>query len=180
MKLESWLSLIAIVVSLIAVPSSAILTYHYAKKQFQFQIKRERLIRLASALDNVISVSEQLGSLIRTEATQKIGFPNEGSVNDEDNTRFNENLGQFCSTVAKRWPICSELQNQLAGLFECGIMKIINDQTLYDRFVSLYWQLKDNDIKDADKVKGSFLILYPKELLKDLKNISKILTREIS
>mgnify|MGYP006305463075 CR=1 FL=1 len=178
MQMQSWLSLISIIVSLIAVPTSALLTYHYAKKAFQFQIKRERLIRWTSALDRVISASRQLGSLIKTEAEQRTEKPVAGTI--EDDERFKKCAPEIYVAVA-RWPVCSELQNGMDALKECGIMKRIeNKPDTYDKFVSLYLQLKADHIKDQDKVRVSHIVLFNEGLLKNLEAISDSLAYEVS
>ncbi len=170
MKLESWLALIALIVSVIAVPASAFLTYHYAKQQFKYQIAKERLGRLVSALGATTSAAEQLGSLIRTEASQKLGTPNAGVVSTEEEDLFKRKAVEIYAAVAK-WPICSELQNRLNGLIEFGIIdEIKHDTAYYDKFVSLYWQLRASHINDADKIRVSHVILYSQGLLNNLKS----------
>ncbi|MEW6187054.1 MAG: hypothetical protein AB1585_15070 [Thermodesulfobacteriota bacterium] len=179
MKIDSGLALIAIIVSVVAVPSSAILAYHYAKKQFKFQVTRERSIRLVSALGAAISVSEQLGSLIRMEATKKLGTPNSGVVSTEAEELFKRNAGEIYAAVA-RWPICSELQKRLNGLIECGIIEEIKHDTVYyDKFISLYWQLRAHHINDADKIRISHVILYSQGLLGSLKGTLDKLANKI-
>lgn len=179
MKPETWLALIAIIVSIIAVPASAIFSYHYARKQFEFQITRERTNRLLVALSAAISFSEQLGSLISTEATMKLGTPTAGAVSTEAQSLFDRHSENIYAAVAK-WPICTALQSRLDTLIECGIIaEIEHDSAYYDKFISLYWQLCAHHISDKIKIRVSHEILYSHKLLKSLKTTAEGLTKQV-
>lgn len=181
MKLESWLALIAILISVVAVFLSARLTYAYAKRQFEYEIKREQMHRKVSALGAAISVGEQLGSLILTETSMKLGIPSAGAVSKEEEDLFKRNSGEIYAAVAK-WPIAPELEKRLDALIECGILEEFrDDRGSYDKLISLYWQLRAEHIADADKVRVSHVILPGSEgLLSTLKTMRERLTKEMA
>lgn len=179
MRIESWLSLTAIFVALVGIFISAMLAYHISKKTFRFQIKKERLNRLMLAVGILVTDSEQLGSLIKTEG-EKMGVSFSNNKNEHSQMLFDKNAKKIYSRVSK-WSICKDFREHLKNAINCGITEELkkNDGS-YDKFISLYHQLRADHIDDTNKIKISHIILFSKGLYDDLKSIHKRLADEIS
>ncbi|HDQ44475.1 MAG TPA: hypothetical protein ENN17_03100 [bacterium] len=175
----STVALLQLIISVVAIFTSAMLSYHYARKQFLYEIENESIRKLVLSIDRIVITAEQLGSLIRTEANKKIGVPISGPVSEELKKEFSFYAPEIYGTVAD-WGILSELLSSfevaiMEGIFE----QIRDDPQVYDKFVSLYWQLRSMNIAEKDKVAISHVILYDDSLKDDLQRLSESQKRRL-
>lgn len=162
-----------LVVSVVSIFSSAWLAYYFAHKEFLSQLGVERNRALMSSLDQVLLISDQLGALVRTEGSAKVpAIPLSGEIPPEAEEPFQSAAPAIYASVA-RWGITADLEASMKAANDKGLLvELKADPEVYDKYISLYWQLRAPFIDDSGKVRAAHIILFNKNLFTDLRAIS--------
>jgi len=73
MSADLWLSIIALGLVVVSWPASAVFSYLVSRKTFEDRFAKEREVERSKALDVMLHMSKQYGSIVAAEAAKVLG-----------------------------------------------------------------------------------------------------------
>ncbi|MHB8579044.1 MAG: hypothetical protein ACYDA4_04180 [Ignavibacteriaceae bacterium] len=168
------ISIISLITSIIIVPLSAYLSYHYSIKAFLNQEGEKQIIIFNSSIKNLSMVTDQFGTVLSTTITKYFNIPYEQFNTPDMQKKFSEKENKIYQEVLD-FNILPDMRLAFEKLINIGFLEMIeNDPIAKDKFTSLYWSIKYSRFSDIEKMKKFHIIMYNEKLLDNLKSYDKL------
>lgn len=166
-KLDNFLSIIAIVISIILVPINSYLTYYFSMKSFKKQENDKKTFVLVSSVDRLVSSTDQFLSLTKTINLERM----KKSTIKLSEMEFFSNNDSIVYEEVLNLNILPQIISDFDKLIDNGFIQILeNNSSIKDKFISIYWFIKSSQKSDIEKLKSFHIIMKNENLLNDLKN----------
>jgi len=163
------IAFISLAISIIAVPASAYLSYYFTKKSFIEQSIDERVFLIHSDLQKFIRTSEQFNSLLSTIITEKLNIKHEDFNKAESQIIFEKNSDIVFNELVQT-NILFNIENNIDNLIKNDFINVLKpDNNIYDKLVSLYYQIRSENKTSNEKLRLYKYITWDKNLTYELR-----------
>jgi hypothetical protein len=173
MKLKSkTIAKISLLISIIAVPLSAVLSFHYAKKSFKYETIEMHSQTLISAKDRFLGDLELFGIYAKSIAQMEFDTDISGKAQVEDYNTFYQKLYDR-GLVNTLYLDIEKLNSNDFDLF----LKDYDDK-MWDAYITFALSRNNHDIAENKKAHLVYQILFESSYYTNLKNIDNNKIRE--
>jgi len=170
MKTSDWFALSALVISIVAVPLSAYLSFLYAKKSFKYEMKEQKILEMINAKERFIIDIDLFGKTAKSIAEYEFGtnFSEKSYVEDYEvfyNKLYKMGLVQI---------LYNDIETLNSKNFDLFLS--IYDQILYDGYKSFELSRNNTDITDTKRAHLVYQVFFENKLKERL---IKILDKDI-
>jgi hypothetical protein len=156
---------IALFISIIAVPSSAYLSFFYAKKAFKYEIKEQKILEIIDIKDRFISDIELFGNTAKSIAEYEFGtnFTNRPYIAEYE--KFYQKL--FDMGLVNL--LYNDIENLNSRNFDLFLSKF--DPKLHDAYKAFELSENNPDINDLKKAHLVYQLFFENKFLEKLSKI---------
>jgi len=166
MKKSNWISIFAIIISIISLLLSPYLSHYYAKKTFKYEMKEQKILEIINAKERFIMDINLFGKSAKSIAEYEFGIDFLEKPYVEDFKSFYEKLYKMGLVQI----LYNDIEKLNSNNFDRFLL--IYDNILYDAYKSFELSQSNSDITDIKKAHLVYQVFFENKLKEKLNKIT--------